>query len=157
RLYNTYTDASNYERGGLRWSSNVLEVFADNAGTGLARNIRLNPNVASGGWAYRFDAATGTLAFEFGGVQKGSVAVAGGGTDLSLTAGAGGAVNAQPNGTLAWVYQSAGHHVPANDNTVDVGASGTKVRTVYAYQLAYRSGSADPTTSDIASGGAMVW
>lgn len=42
RLYNTYTNASNYERGGLRWSSNVLELFSEAAGTGTARNVALN-------------------------------------------------------------------------------------------------------------------
>jgi len=39
RLYNTYTDASNYERGFFRWSSNVLEIGAEAAGTGTSRNI----------------------------------------------------------------------------------------------------------------------
>jgi len=39
RLYNTFTDASNYERGFMRWSSNVLEIGAEAAGTGTQRNI----------------------------------------------------------------------------------------------------------------------
>ena len=39
RLYNTYTDASNYERGFFRWSSNVLEIGAEAAGTGTQRTI----------------------------------------------------------------------------------------------------------------------
>ena len=41
-IANTWTDASNNEIGGLRWSSNVLELFADAAGTGTARNIAIN-------------------------------------------------------------------------------------------------------------------
>jgi hypothetical protein len=41
RLYNTYTDASNYERGFFRWSSNVLEIGAEAAGTGTQRQLRL--------------------------------------------------------------------------------------------------------------------
>ena len=41
RLYNTFTDSSNYERGFVRWSSNVLEVGTEVAGTGTARNIRI--------------------------------------------------------------------------------------------------------------------
>jgi hypothetical protein len=40
-LYNTYTDASNYERGFMKWNSNVLEIGAEAAGTGTARDIRL--------------------------------------------------------------------------------------------------------------------
>lgn len=33
-LYNTYTDASNYERGFMKWNSNVLEIGIESAGTG---------------------------------------------------------------------------------------------------------------------------
>ena len=41
RLYNTYTDASNYERGFMRWASNVLEIGAEAAGTGVVRGVTL--------------------------------------------------------------------------------------------------------------------
>ena len=41
RLYNTYTDASNYERGFLQWNSNVLEIGTESGGTGVTRNISL--------------------------------------------------------------------------------------------------------------------
>jgi hypothetical protein len=37
RLYNTYTDASNYERHSHVWSSNVLYAKNENAGTGSSR------------------------------------------------------------------------------------------------------------------------
>ena len=40
-LYNTYTDASNYERGFMKWNSNVLEIGTEAAGTGSARSTRL--------------------------------------------------------------------------------------------------------------------
>lgn len=40
RLYNTY-DESNYERGFMRWNSNVLEIGTEAAGTGTARNLNL--------------------------------------------------------------------------------------------------------------------
>jgi hypothetical protein len=42
RLYNTFTDASNYERAALGWSSNVFEVGTMAAGTGSNRTLRLN-------------------------------------------------------------------------------------------------------------------
>ena len=42
RLYNTYTDASNYERLGINWSSNTATIQTENAGTGSARNLVLN-------------------------------------------------------------------------------------------------------------------
>ena len=39
RLYNTFTDASNHERGFMRWSSNVLQIGTEKAGTGSARAL----------------------------------------------------------------------------------------------------------------------
>lgn len=38
---NTYTDASNYERGKLEWASNVFRIGTEAAGTGTARNVEL--------------------------------------------------------------------------------------------------------------------
>ena len=37
RVYNTYTDASNYERLSITWTSNVCYARNENAGTGSAR------------------------------------------------------------------------------------------------------------------------
>ena len=39
RIYNTFTDASNYERGFLRWSSNILQIGSEKAGTGTRRTL----------------------------------------------------------------------------------------------------------------------
>lgn len=43
RVYNTYTDASNYERGVFDWStaSNSLTIGTQNAGTGSIRNVNI--------------------------------------------------------------------------------------------------------------------
>ena len=41
RLYNTFTDASNYERGTMRWSSNVLQIGTEKLGTGTARTLEI--------------------------------------------------------------------------------------------------------------------
>lgn len=40
-IYNTYTDASNYERGFMRWNSNVLEIGTEAAGTGSNRTVKI--------------------------------------------------------------------------------------------------------------------
>jgi hypothetical protein len=42
RVYNTFTDASNYERGELLWAANTLSLTTGQAGTGVARNLALN-------------------------------------------------------------------------------------------------------------------
>ena len=41
-IYNTYTDASNYERGFMKWNSNVLEIGTEAAGTGSLRSLSFN-------------------------------------------------------------------------------------------------------------------
>lgn len=41
RLYNTYTDALNYERFGITWASNIVTLGGAVAGTGTARPLRL--------------------------------------------------------------------------------------------------------------------
>lgn len=40
--YNAFTDASNYERAILGWSSNVLTIGTEAAGTGTRRNVKLD-------------------------------------------------------------------------------------------------------------------
>jgi hypothetical protein len=47
RVYNTFTDASNYERGKLEWSSNVFRIGTERAGTGVARALELQTNGTS--------------------------------------------------------------------------------------------------------------
>jgi hypothetical protein len=43
RIYNTYTDASNHERGFMRWSSNVLQIGTEKGSVGgSARPIGIN-------------------------------------------------------------------------------------------------------------------
>lgn len=42
RVYNTFTDASNYERGGITWLSNQMVVGAERAGTGTLRSLVLD-------------------------------------------------------------------------------------------------------------------
>jgi hypothetical protein len=40
-VYNTYTDASNYERAAIKWNSNVLEIGPEKAGTGSNRGTKI--------------------------------------------------------------------------------------------------------------------
>jgi len=43
-LWNLFTDESNYERGFMRWSSNVLEIGTEAAGTGTVRPVKVLSN-----------------------------------------------------------------------------------------------------------------
>ena len=47
RLYNTYTDSSNYERHTNSWSGNVLNIANEAAGTGTLRSIAFSANAAA--------------------------------------------------------------------------------------------------------------
>lgn len=57
-IYNTYTDAANYERGFVRFASNIFEIGTETAGTGVGRttkiksgaNISFEPGTGSTAW-----------------------------------------------------------------------------------------------------------
>lgn len=40
RIYNTYTDTSNYERGTAEWATNEFIIGTSNAGTGVSRPVK---------------------------------------------------------------------------------------------------------------------
>ena len=63
RVYNTYTDASNYERGGFDWAAtaNTLRIRSENAGTGTNRIIAID-GFAKAGAAVAADIPAGTWA-----------------------------------------------------------------------------------------------
>lgn len=116
RIYNTFTDASNYERGFFRWNTNVLEIGAEAAGTGTQRQLRFPLGTATtstplsitqtwNGAGVTFTglqlnatdtaSATGSLLFDFqvGGSSKCRVSKNG---DLTITGG----FNCTQNSTL---------------------------------------------------------
>jgi hypothetical protein len=65
RLYNTFTDAANYERARVQWTGNQLRIGTEFAGTGAARTMVLQAtNLASLGFGlgtetWNFNAAAG--------------------------------------------------------------------------------------------------
>lgn len=64
RLYNTFTDLSNYERATLTWSSNVAYFKPENAGTGTARLlVYVSGSTTVGGLPSASTAGAGAHAF----------------------------------------------------------------------------------------------
>ena len=57
-VYNTFTDASNYERADIGWSGNLLSFGSANAGTGTARDVAFK---VGGTERFRMLAASGTV------------------------------------------------------------------------------------------------
>ncbi len=48
RVYNTFTDSSNYERLGITWSGNAVTIATEAAGTGSVRALNIiNPTIGS--------------------------------------------------------------------------------------------------------------
>jgi hypothetical protein len=43
KIYNTFTDAANYERGGLGWTANALVLGTAALGTGTSRDLSVSP------------------------------------------------------------------------------------------------------------------
>ena len=70
-IYRTYTDASNYEVGFIKWNGNLLEVGTDEAGTGAVRSIAIN----SAEYIYFGDRASGS-AFSYMAIRDGIGTVA---------------------------------------------------------------------------------
>jgi hypothetical protein len=58
RIYNTFTDASNYERGKLEWASNEFRIGTEAAGTGTVRTIRLQAGTAT---AFYYEPVAGNI------------------------------------------------------------------------------------------------
>ena len=94
RVYNTRTDASNYERGLFGWVTNVLMVGFENAGTGSQRSVRLVGGNAGNTY-----------------IQINSNASS---RQIQNVVG----------GTIIDYYNSSGHRLWEFDNTHDIGASG---------------------------------
>jgi len=51
-LYNVYSDALNYERGGLEWRNNTLTLVSEKLGTGSQRFIKILPGGTGNGYLY---------------------------------------------------------------------------------------------------------
>ena len=56
RVYNTYTDASNYERGLIGWVGGIFEIGSQAAGTGATRHTRIS--------------SVNTIAFATSGIER---------------------------------------------------------------------------------------
>lgn len=68
RLYNTFTDASNYERLAVKWNANVLEMVSEAAGTGTARQMKWGVGTGAGTRSFETGAVAGSNAIIFNSV-----------------------------------------------------------------------------------------
>jgi hypothetical protein len=122
RLYNTFTDASNYERGFMRWDSNNFDIGCEADGTGTLRNVRIKTNATSG--------VSGTGYIEFGGSATINTIKSVGGT-------ANGALYIYSEGTLRMLIGGSSgtrfHQTiyPNANQAIDIGLTNTRWRDVF--------------------------
>jgi len=128
RVYNTFTDASNYERGVFDWTTtaNTLTIGAIAAGTGTVRPVVLTGKDTT-------VTATGNLVLG------------------SSTAGAG-ATYFNSNNSTRWYLSLAGHFIPNADSSFDIGASGSGVRLLYLSKTVTTAGTTGAQTINKATG-----
>lgn len=133
RVYNTYTDASNYERGIFDWttSANILMIGSQNAGTGSSRRVQI---FSSGGGIVDIT-QTGNVTFGWQGHAN--------------------------YWTVSGV--TGGHLLAVTDNAYDIGASAAnRPRNIYAGTGFGAAGSAGvsctgaPTASFASVGGIVT-
>ena len=144
RIYNTFTDASNYERGFVRWDSNRLEVGTEKAGTGTARTCRFGniaegeffesvpdgtPSIYSGGSRFYFGTYYLGIGTATGAPQHG-IALTAGGESLRVV----GSTTAA-GGTLEFIEMTAPVAPAANGVRIyaeDDGAGKTRLMALFA-------------------------
>lgn len=109
RLYNTYTNTSNYERASLSWDANTFKIQTEASGTGSGRSILLGTNstlrmtigsagnvlinsnhLSIGNSFYRLTESSGKLKWEYTGVTTG------------VTLGWNGQIDVGSGGSFSW-------------------------------------------------------
>jgi hypothetical protein len=124
-LYNTYTDASNYERGFMRFVSNTLRIGTEKLGTGTAR----------------------ALEFQTDGTTRMTIAADGGNISIgvgAVSSGSGGPSTAIGRLAIAFGAYSfaAGHGISGNGGPEATGLYSTIISQGYGSRKSTASGTA---------------
>lgn len=154
RIYNTYTDAANYERGTIGWSANGYFITTEAAGTGAVRNLLLQPGTnaelflgANNAPRWKVSGTTltphtadntsdlGTASTRIRTAYVGSIVYigdAGTGGTSSIWSETAGYLSFATNGTAKWKITDTGHLFSQGDSTFDIGASASnRPRSLY--------------------------
>ena len=109
-LYNTYTDASNYERGFMRFVSNTLRIGTEKLGTGTARALEF---YTDGALRMTIGAASG-VTFNSQQIDNGNFRVTANGNGMSV----GGGFAAATSGSLFGALVYSGGYIGFASGTV---------------------------------------
>jgi hypothetical protein len=163
RLYNTFTDASNYERGFFRWASNVLEIGTEAAGTGTQRTIDIKIGTTS---ALSFNTSaqasfssrvTASGGFATGGAFLFVDPISNGfrftdGSGSTIASGGLFLYNAYTNTT-----NNERGFVRWGSNRFQVGTISIGTGIARSCEVTFYTNASDPTSSDITAGYFSVW
>lgn len=161
RIYNTFTDASNYERGFVQWSSNVLAIGAEAAGTGTQRSVEfrigatavLTLSGTQGTFVSRLSCNNLALGANF--IYADPV-----GNGIRLTD-ASGSTSASGGYFIYNSYTNTTNNergfVRWGSNRFQVGTISIGTGTARTCEVTFYTSASDPTSSDITSGYFSVW
>ena len=131
--FNSYTDASNYELGVIKWDTDRFTIGTEALGTGTARALAL-------------ESGTGTVdIYSAGTISYLAIGTAatGRGASNGVTIGyndtIGCIINVRENAALSiatndlgrWIFRANGDFEPVVNNAVDVGASSLRVKKIW--------------------------
>ena len=138
-IYNTYTDASNYERGFMKWNSNVLEIGTEAAGTGTARVWKIVGGASGSPTAYTAGSTVwvGNSTFLAGFATTGIIV--GGNSDVGFkrtAAGIVGITNTTTGGGVLGMQEVTAPSAPSTDGVYiyaeDNGSGKTRLMALFA-------------------------
>lgn len=143
RIYNTYTDASNYERGFVRWATNVLEIGAEAAGTGTLRAVSFPSGTVTASTPWTFSQTWNSGATTFVGLDVNVTNTASGSSSVLLRArtGATDRFTADPAGNVFASRSVRVNHTSANAGVEITGAGGGVCYLGSTQQIVWSAGS----------------
>ena len=138
RIYNTYTDASNYERANLGWSANVFNVTVGAAGSGNSRSLTIGTDGTSSGFLNMMTA--GTIRWQMPGTGANTGHLLAIGADNTYDIGASGATRPRTG------YFGTSVIVPAVNATTSLQLNGNIALTATAPTISGFAGSSPAAT-----------
>jgi len=131
RVYNTFTDASNYERGVFDWTTaaNILTIGTAAAGTGTQRNVNYEAaqhqfNIAGVNTFQIASATINTSATGFIATNAAGITIRASNASAGINFNTGGA-------NSRWQILAAGTFQPMVDNTFDFGSSSFTIKQIW--------------------------
>ena len=163
RLYNTFTDSANFERGFMRWNANTLEIGTEAGGTGTARaltinsaNLTVNTNgLFAASFSYYNGCVLATSVQIRNPANQNAWLASDNNNILAIRNGTSAqALNVYSTFTSTSVFERLRIAATADRNQIISESTGGTVRPL---EFSSFTSASDPTTANITSGACGVW